>query len=260
MVRFTRLFIIPLVSITLTLWGCSAFTASVSSRCPQKEKLQQGIQKTFPKLQFEITKISPSEVPGLCQFQVKIGAQMHLLYADSQGDFVLTGDLHELKTGRNLTQETVQYLNRLTPEELLQIEPLTAFTLGQGKKLIYLVTDPQCPYCKRAEILINKLLVEKEDLQVRFLFFPLDSHQGAKEQCISILCDNKGIEGFDNGYQSGNQCPEGIKKVNNTIAFLQKKGIDSTPSLIFMDGIYLVGLPSEEVLRSRLGLSRPLPK
>jgi len=260
MIRFSRLFLILFVSMILTLWGCSAFTASVSARCPPKEKLQRGIQKTFPKLQFEITKISPSEVPGLCQIQMKIGAQMHLLYADSQGDFVLAGNLHELKTGRNLTQETVQLLNRLTPEELLQIEPLTTFTLGQGKKVVYLATDPQCPYCQQAEILLKKLLVEKEELQVRFLFFPLDSHQGAKEQCISILCDNKGIEGFDSGYQSGNQCPEGIKKVNNTTAFLQKKGINSTPTFIFMDGIYLVGLPSEEVLRSKLGLSKPLQK
>jgi len=214
MIRFSRLFLILFVSMILTLWGCSAFTASVSARCPPKEKLQRGIQKTFPKLQFEITKISPSEVPGLCQIQMKIGAQMHLLYADSQGDFLFTGNLHEAITGRNLTQETTQLLNRLTPEEL----------------------------------------------QVRFLFFPLDSHQGAKEQCISILCDNKGIEGFDSGYQSGNQCPEGIKKVNNTTAFLQKKGINSTPTFIFMDGIYLVGLPSEEVLRSKLGLSKPLQK
>jgi thiol:disulfide interchange protein DsbC len=259
MVRFTRLFIVLFVSIVLTLWGCSAFTASVSTRCPQKEKLQQGIQKTFPKLQFEITKISPSEAPGLCQIHVKVGPQMHLLYADSQGDFVLAGNLHELKTGKNLTQETVQYLNRLTPEELLQIEPLTAFTLGRGEKVVYLATDPQCPYCKQAETLLKKL-VEKEDLQVRFLFFPLDSHQGARQQCIAILCDNKGIEGFDSGYQSGNQCPEGIKKVDNTMAFMQKKGINSTPTFIFMDGIHLSGLPSEEVLRSRLGLSKPLPK
>jgi len=259
MIRFTRLFIILAVSIIVTLWGCSAFTSSVSGGCPQKEKLQEGIHKTFPKLQFEITKISPSEVKGLCQIQVKIEAQMHLLYADSQGDFVFTGNLHELKTGRNVTQETVQLLNRLTPEELRQLEPLTAFILGQGKKVLFLVTDPQCPYCKQAESLLKKL-VEKEDLQVRFLFFPLDTHQGAREQCIAILCDNKGIEGFDSGYQSGNQCPEGIKKVDNTIAFIQKKGINSTPTFIFMDGIYLVGLPSEEVLRSKLGLSKPNPK
>lgn len=257
--RLNRFFIFPVVILGLTLWGRIALPSSVKAQCPQKEKIQQGIQKTFPKLQFEIVRIEPSKVNGVCQIQLKIGPQHHLLYVDSQGEFLFAGNLHEALTGRNLTLETVQLLNRLTPEELLQVESLTAFTLGQGKKVVYLVTDPQCPYCKQAESLIKKL-IPKEDLSVRFLFFPLDSHKGAREQCISILCDNKGIEGFDSGYRSDNQCSEGIKKVTNTIAFLQKKGINSTPTFIFMDGIYQSGLPTEEVLRNRLGLSKTFSK
>ncbi len=202
---------------------------------------------------------NPARIKGLCQVQLKIAAQNHLLYVDAQGEFLLAGNLHELRTGKNLTQEAFQMLNRLNPEELQQLDSLAAFTLGQGKKVVYLVTDPQCPYCKQAEPLLKKL-VENEDLSVRFLFFPLDSHPGAREQCISILCDNKGIEGYDSGYRSENQCPEGIKKVNDMTAFMQKKGLNSTPTFIFMDGTHLSGLPSEEVLRDRLGLPKPLPK
>jgi thiol:disulfide interchange protein DsbC len=270
-----RFFFIPLVFLGLILGGWSSYPSSVWARkqisrpkteaakplpqCPPKEKLQEGIQKTFPKLQFEIIQIDPSRMKGLCQVQLKIGAQNHLLYADAQGEFALAGNLHELKTGKNLTQEALQILNRLTSEELQQLESLTAFTLGQGKKVVYLVTDPQCPYCKQAESLLKKL-VEKEDLMVRFLFFPLDSHKGAREQCISILCDNKGIEGFDSGYRSENQCPEGIKKVDSTITFIQKKGINSTPTFIFMDGIHLSGSLNEDSLLNRLGLGKPAAK
>jgi thiol:disulfide interchange protein DsbC len=257
--RLNRFIIIPVVFLGLSLWGNSELPATVKAQCPQKEKIQQGIQKTFPKLQFEIIRIDPSRSGGLCQIQLKVGPLHHLLYVDSLGEFLLAGNLHELKTGRNLTQETVQLLNRLTPEELQQLESLTAFTLGQGKKVVYLVTDPQCPFCKQAESLVKKL-IQPEDLSVRFIFFPLDSHKGAREQCISILCDNKGIEGFDSGYRSDNQCSEGIKKVNNTITFLQKKGINSTPTFIFMDGIYQSGMPTEEVLRNRLGLSKTYSK
>jgi thiol:disulfide interchange protein DsbC len=255
----TRFIILPVFSLALTLVGVTALPSPVKAQCPSKDKITQGIQKTFPKLQFEIVRIEPAKAKGLCQIQLKIGPQNHLLYADSQGEFLLAGNLHDSKTGRNLTQETVQLLNRLTPEELQQLEPLTAFTLGQGKKIVYLVTDPQCPFCKQAESLVKKL-IPKEDLSVRFLFFPLESHKGAREQSISILCDNKGIEGFDSGYRSDNQCSEGTKKVNNTIAFLQKKGVNSTPTFIFMDGIYQSGVPTEEGLRNRLGLSKTLSK
>jgi thiol:disulfide interchange protein DsbC len=254
--RLNRFFIILVVLLGMNLWGWSAIPSLVLAQCPPKEKLQEGIHKTFPKIQFEFIRVVPSPVKGLCQIQLKIGSQNHLLYTDIQGEFVLAGNLHELKTGKNLTQEAFQTLNRLTPEDLRQLESLTAFTLGQGKKGVYLVTDPQCPYCKQAEALLKKL-IEKEDLMVRFLLFPLDSHKGAREQCVSILCDQKGIEGYDSGYRSENQCPEGIKKVGQTIAFMQRKGINSTPTLIFMDGVYLSGLPTEESLLNRLRPGQP---
>lgn len=253
---FMRLITLPLTVFSLLVWQSEmVYPASRAAKCPQKEKIQQGIQKAFPKLQFEIVKISPSESRNLCQIQIKTGSRQHLLYTDPRGDFILTGNLHELNTGRNLTQENLLVLNRLSAEEIQQLEPLTAFTLGRGKKTAFLVTDPQCPYCRQAESLLKKV-AEKEDIQVRFILFPLESYKGSREQCISVICDNKGIEGFDSGYRSENQCPEGIKKIENTAAFMQKKGINSTPTLIYMDGIYQAGLPSEEALRNRLGLGK----
>jgi thiol:disulfide interchange protein DsbC len=233
-----------------------ALPYSVEAQCPSPEKLEQGIRKVFPKLQFEMIKVIPSEVAGLCRIQIKIGTLNHLLYADSRGDFIFSGNLFEIKTAKNVTQETAQSLNRFTPEEYRQLEPLTAFTLGQGKKVVYLVTDPQCPYCKDAETLLKKIMAKENHLSIRFLLFPLDSHKGAKEQCVSLLCDKKGIEGYDSGYQSDNQCVEGVKKVESTQTFLQKKGINSTPTLIYSDGIFVPGLPSEGELRKRLGLPK----
>jgi thiol:disulfide interchange protein DsbC len=251
--RLTRLIVFSLFFLGLLLGKGMVFPLSGSAECPPAEKLQKGIEKIFPKLQFELTKIGPSEMPGLCQSQLKVGNQIYLLYFDPRGEFLFSGNLFEVKTGKNLTLETQQLANRLSPDDVRYLETLSPFSLGNGKKIVYLVTDPQCPYCKQAESLLRKM-VTKEDLQVRFLLFPLDSHKGAKEQCISILCDNKGVEEFDTGYQSNNQCPEGIKKIDNTITFLQKKGISSTPTFIFSDGIYISGLMPEEELRKRLGL------
>jgi thiol:disulfide interchange protein DsbC len=219
--------------------------------CPSSEKLQKGIKKIFPKLQFEMIKTGPSEMAGICQTQIKVGNQVYVLYSDQRGDYLFSGNLFEIKNGRNLTMETQQAANRLSPEDIHTLETLSPFSIGSGKKVIYLVTDPQCPYCKQAETLLKKWTT---DLTVRFIMLPLDIHKGAKEQCISIICDNKGIEGFDAAYQSNNQCPEGIKKVENSIAFLHKKGISSTPTFIFSDGIYISGLPPEEELRKRLAL------
>ena len=243
--RLTVCFTILLVSCIL------AGAARVSAQCPTPDKIQGSLKKLFPNV--EPGAIQPTEVKGICQVQVKLGPQIRLLYVDGSGEYFLAGNLIEAKSGRNLTMENTQLLNRLGAEDLRQLEALTAFTLGKGDKVLYFVTDPQCPYCKQAEAILKKM-TDKGELTVRFILFPLPSHKGAKEQCISIICDKKGLEGLEKGYKSENQCADGVKKVDESMAFLQKKGISSTPTFIFSDGIVNPGLMPEEALRQRLGL------
>jgi thiol:disulfide interchange protein DsbC len=254
----TFLFSFSLVFLGFLIGTWGVFPLSTWAQCPPTERIQQDIKKIFPKLQFELVKITPSEVHGLCQIQLKIGKKSYLLYSNSTGEFLISGNIFEVKSGKNLTQETVVQLNRLSTEEMRHLESLTAFTLGQGEKIVYVATDPQCSYCRQAESIL-KDLVAKENIQIRFLFFPLPSHKGAREQCISILCDNKGLQGYDSGYRSDNQCPAGIKKVDETIDFLRKMGINSTPTFIFSNGVVLSGVLSEEELRWRLGISKNNP-
>ncbi len=242
-----------IICFTLLLVGCFvAGTVQVSAQCPTPDKIHGSLKKLFPNVEPGV--IQPTEIKGLCQVQVKLGAQIRLLYVDGSGDYFLAGNLIEAKSGRNLTMEATQLLNRLGADDLRQLEALTAFTLGKGDKVLYFVTDPQCPYCKQAEAILKKI-ADKGELTIRFIFFPLPSHKGAKEQCISIICDKKGLEGLEKGYKSENQCAEGLKKVDESLAFLQKKGISSTPTFIFSDGIVNPGLMPEEALRQRLGLS-----
>jgi len=248
-----------IVYLTMLLVSCLVGgTVQVSAQCPTPDKIQGSLKKLIPNA--ELGAIQPSEVKGLCQVQLKLGAQIRLLYVDGPGEFFMAGgSLIEAKSGRNLTMEATQLLNRLGAEDLRQLEALTAFTLGKGDKVLYVVTDPQCPYCKQAEAILKKM-TDKGELTVRFIFFPLPSHKGAKEQCISILCDKKGLEGLEKGYKSENQCADGVKKVDESLAFLQKKGISSTPTFIFSDGIVNAGLMPEEALRQRLGLPPAGPK
>ena len=98
-------------------------------------------------------------------------------------------------------------------------------------------------------------MAEAGEIQVRVLMFPLDIHKKAKAQTIAVICDDKGFDDLDANYPSDNQCAEGAAKVEETMAFLKKKGIGSTPTFIFRDGLYSAGLLSEDQLRSRLGIT-----
>jgi thiol:disulfide interchange protein DsbC len=94
-------------------------------------------------------------------------------------------------------------------------------------------------------------------VQVKVLMFPLAMHKGAREQCVAVVCDKKGFDDLEGGYTSGNQCAEGAKLVDDTMAFLAGKGVTGTPTYIFPDGRMQSGVLEAEALRQRLGAAAP---
>lgn len=84
--------------------------------------------------------------------------------------------------------------------------------------------------------------------------FPLAMHKGAREQCVAVICDKKSFEDLEGGYKSENQCDEGAKKVDETIALLSSKGVTGTPTYIFPEGRFQSGVLEANALRQKLGL------
>jgi thiol:disulfide interchange protein DsbC len=86
------------------------------------------------------------------------------------------------------------------------------------------------------------------------LLFPLPMHKGAREQCVAVVCDKKGFDDLENGYKSDNQCADGAKLVDASIALLSGKGITGTPTYLFPDGRFQSGVLEADALRQRLGI------
>jgi thiol:disulfide interchange protein DsbC len=57
------------------------------------------------------------------------------------------------------------------------VKKVVAFTYGKGTKELYLVTDPQCPFCKRLEF--NKGEKLAEHYKIHTVLFPLSFHDRA---------------------------------------------------------------------------------
>jgi thiol:disulfide interchange protein DsbC len=87
------------------------------------------------------------------------------------------------------------------------------------------------------------------------LLFPLQMHKGAREQCVAVVCDKKSFDELENGYSSDNQCAEGARLVDGTVALLSSKGITGTPTYLFPDGRFQSGVLEPDALRQRLGLA-----
>lgn len=237
------------VLVTFALLVSLATSAVSAGECPNTQAVHDGILKVFGK-DFEVKEVIPTPLKGICEAHVMVNGRYNILYVDSTGTYFLAGNLIEIASQKNLTQEAMQSLNKLTAEDLKKLKELVAFTIGKKGPEFFFVTDPQCPYCKKGLPIIKKLASEGK-LQAHVLLFPLSFHEGAKEQSISIICDKKGLEGLEAQYRSENQCDKGKKMVEETLAFLQSKGVRGTPSYIFTNGNLHVGLigTEEELLK-----------
>ena len=234
----------------LVLMFLISISESSAAQCPPKDKIQQAVKNTFHR-PIKVVDVKPAQMPGLCQIQVQFQKQNRLIYSDTKGNFLIAGQLFSTKDARNLTRETMMEINRLSKDEVKRLDKLAAFTVGKAGPVVYFVTDPQCPYCKKAEALIEPL-AKQGKVQMKCLLFPLKFHKGAKEESISIICDKKGLEGLKNRYRSENQCADGKKKVDETLQFLMSKGISGTPTYIFPDGRYHSGVMDRKSLEKKL--------
>lgn len=252
MSRFGNSILVGFVFLLLT----AAFFSQALAACPSAEKIKSNIERLAHKKVFVLS-IGPSAVSSLCEVVVNSDSQNQVFYTDLSGTLFLFGNLINATNGNNLSRQTLDDFNRLKKPEMEELEFFTAFSIGNDSApILYYVTDPQCPYCKRGEEDLKKLAADGK-LHVRFLLFPLQSHEGAFEQCVSVICDGKGLDEFENGYRSENQCEDGRLLVESTVDFLKKQGVNSTPTYIFSDGRFHGGLLKTAELLKRLDRARP---
>jgi len=70
------------------------------------------------------------------------------------------------------------------PVDAQKIKDGVAFSFGNGKKEIYVVTDPECPYCQKFEKAAKGKL---DDYTVHVIFMPLSFHKNAPAMVEWIL-------------------------------------------------------------------------
>jgi len=221
---------------------------SWASRCPSPEGVLTSLKKLFPRVRnLRVEELRPSPVPGFCEVVVVPGPGVKkLFYVDETGRYAFFGRLYDLKQGENLTQRRLAELNRLRPDQLKELDSLVAFQVGRGPKTLYLVTDPDCPFCRRLETTLDGLLKEGR-ITLKVILYPLTAlHPEAKKKCISLICDHKGWSELLAGYVSDHLCPEGQAKVEKAIKWLRNAGLRGTPALILPDGRVFPGAKTRE--------------
>jgi len=230
--------------------------ASTTS-CPTPTQVVTDMKQLTP-IPIQVVKVSQSVITGLCQVEAKVNGMPNVFYISKNGKYFVPGNIIDLATKQNLTQETQMKMMAMNKADMKILKQDTAFTYYKGKsyyknapktnKYIYMITDPKCPFCHHAEPIVQKW-ADKNKVAVRVVMDPLPIHPGSKQSAIGLYCAKKGWNSFHDAYNAKKplaQCKKGEEYIAKSTKDMVKLGIMGTPTFVCPSGQVHVGMPMNE--------------
>ncbi len=184
-------------------------------------------------------------------YEVTYGGEV--FYLSQDGRFMLRGDLLDMTSMRNLSEERrsayrLQLINEINPAETINYAPKDK----PAKHMIYVFTDIDCPYCRKMHSQMadyNRLGIE-----IRYLAYPRSGiNTPSYYKAVNVWCAKDPRQALTLAKQGEKlpkqDCDNPVKK---DMALADKFGVDGTPTLILADGSVIPGYVEPERLLSFL--------
>ena len=181
------------------------------------------------------------------QFKIK-GVEndsFYIIELDSKrgkGLLFITKDKKYTILGRVIDNKTGQMVIPHYPVNKNLVKKGISFTFGHGNKDIYVVTDPECPFCRMMERKVGDKLAK--NYRVHVILYPLSFHKNAKAMSYYILAGktdqerakrmSEVLEG-SNAWKNFHPTKEQIKKFDEELEKSKKAAMElgarGTPSV-----------------------------
>lgn len=194
-----------------------------------------------------IESIRKAPFADLYEVVLRTSGGPQILYVDSRATVFFAGSVIDARTGRNLTEERQRKLGAIKWESLPLQWAITTVR-GTGRRKIAILSDPNCPFCKRLEEGLEKL----DDITVHIL--PYAILGPASERLAKAAWCSKDRAKAWNDYmfrriepRPERDCETPVERIAE---FGRRIGANSTPTWFLETGERFSGaLPLEEVRR-----------
>jgi thiol:disulfide interchange protein DsbC len=202
------------------------------------------IAKKFPEVKVE--DIKPSPMPGI--YQVPVGADM--AYVSADGRYIIAGDLYEIDTRVNLTEQgrsqaRVKLLSKLDERDMI------VFTPQVVKYTITVFTDVECGYCRKLHSQIDQLT--KLGIKVRYAAYPRQGPGTSDWHKMEQVWCSKDRQTAITQAKLGQavQTPNcGATPVGKQFQLGEDLGVRGTPAIFTRNGDYIGGyLAPDELVK-----------
>ncbi len=193
----------------------------------------------------KIKSVSASPLPGI--YEVSVGNEV--FYTDTKSQYLIQGEIIELATGKNITEQRQNDLNRIKWSELPQANAMKQVR-GNGSRQLAIFSDPNCGYCKRLE----KSMQQLDNVTIYTYLIPIlgaDSVQKSKQ----IWCSSDPAKTYMDWMINGSVLSgkgDCVTPVDKNLALAKTYGITGTPTLFFIDGSRFPGAVQISDLEKKL--------
>jgi len=216
---------------TLILAALAAVLSMPPAQAGEGE-IRAAVMKVAPDAR--ITSISKSGPAGFMEVVLDGAQGPMVVYADDKGEYLLIGDMLEIKSRRNLTRERMDKLTEVKWDSL-PLQNAIKIVRGDGKRRLAVFSDPDCPYCRKAEQEFAKL----DNVTLYVFPYPLPMHADAGRKSKLVWCSKDRSKAWLD-LMLKNKLPEGKADCDNPVdenlVLGNKLRIDGTPALIFPNG------------------------
>ena len=215
-----------------------------------RDVIVEALSKSFPDL--PILSMSKTPLKNLIEVELDGG---QILYVSRNGQFLLSGDLYQIKPSVVNLAELRRSERRKEIMDQVPINEMVVFSaLGEPKEYINVFTDVDCGYCRKLHLEVPEL--NALGIEVRYLAYPragFDTPTFAK--IVSAWCSDNRNEAIT-ALKSGKSIPE--KQCANPVAdhykIGQSIGVTGTPAIVTSGGKLLPGYMPAANLAAAIGL------
>lgn len=201
-------------------------------------KVRDAFQAHFPEVELQQVR----STPFTDLFELRIGTEF--LYTNSAADFILQGALLDSKTRSDLTEKSLQELNKMALDEF-PLDKAIKLVKGDGSRTVVVFEDPNCPYCKR----LHKTLDEVSNVTIYSMMLPILSPD-SRTKAESIWCAEDKAQAL-NDWMLKDKAPVSKKcdtPIDELLALGQRLGVRGTPASYFSNGQMISGwMPADKL-------------
>lgn len=236
--------ILAILSLYMSASALAHAQEALAPAVPPSElaSIQKNLKLTYPKTRF--SKISVTPVPGI--YEVVMGR--NVAFVDGSGRYFIFGRLFDMNSQEDITsvseheQPAVQKVDFAS----LPLDAAIKSVRGDGRRVLAVFSDPDCPYCKTLE----QALATLDDVTIYTFLMPLEQlHPDARRKADAIWCSKDRAAAWaalmrdgKAPAKSGKLAGEGCTAPHGVVQPLaQRLGIGGTPFLVAADGRTMPG-------------------